>query len=290
MPRPERVPRPGGRSGRRVGPARPAKPLLAPGLPGGAAASPDLSRWRDDLAALGLNADARQLDALGRFVSLLQRWSATYNLTAVRDPAAIWVQHVLDSLAALPPVARWLSSRYGSPVPIEPPSGLGRSSGPALEALLRSGAQSAPPRVLDVGSGGGLPGVVWALFMPDADVHCVDAVGKKAAFVRQVAAELPLPNLHAHHERVESMRGAGFDLIACRAFASLADFTRLSRHLLAPQAAWVALKGKLPQAEIDALPAVVRVFHVKPLQVPGLAAERCLVWMRPVADEPASAA
>jgi 16S rRNA (guanine527-N7)-methyltransferase len=113
------------------------------------------------------------------------------------------------------------------------------------------------------------------------DVTCVDTVGKKAAFVRQVAAELALPNLHAEHARVEALKAPPFDLVTSRAFASLADFVQLTRPLLAPSGAWMAMKGKTPSDEIAALPADVAVFHVEPLAVPGLDAERCLVWMRP---------
>jgi 16S rRNA (guanine527-N7)-methyltransferase len=135
--------------------------------------------------------------------------------------------------------------------------------------------------VLDVGSGGGLPGVVLALMRPALDVTCVDAVGKKAAFVRQVAGALALPNLHAVHGRVEALRAPPFELVTSRAFASLADFVRLTRPLLAPGGSWLAMKGKLPADEIAALPADVTVFHVEPIGVPGLDAERCLVWIKP---------
>ena len=140
---------------------------------------------------------------------------------------------------------------------------------------------SARTRVLDVGSGGGLPGVVWAIALPDLELHCVDTVGKKAAFVRQVAAELRLPNLKAEHARVESLKGPAADVVTSRAFASLADFVRLTAHLLAPGGVWMAMKGKRPDDEIAALPATAAMFHVEPLTVPGLDAERCLVWLRP---------
>jgi 16S rRNA (guanine527-N7)-methyltransferase len=148
--------------------------------------------------------------------------------------------------------------------------------------------------ILDVGSGGGLPGVVLAITMPGVTVDCVDAVGKKAAFVRQVAGELGLPNLHAHHSRVESLRPpvaavAGYHLITSRAFASLADFTAWTAHLLAPGGAWAAMKGQQPDDEIQALNGRVEVFHVEPLAPPGMTAQRCLVWMRPrpaVAPQP----
>ena len=135
-------------------------------------------------------------------------------------------------------------------------------------------------KVLDVGSGGGLPGIVLAICRPELDVSCVDTVGKKAAFIQQVAASLKLPNLQGLHARVETLAGP-FDVIASRAFAALPDFVAWSRQALAPGGVWMAMKGKLPQDEIDALPADVQVFHVEPLQVPGLDAERCLLWLRP---------
>jgi 16S rRNA (guanine527-N7)-methyltransferase len=199
--------------------------------------------------ALGLAPSARQLQALADYLALLQRWNQTYNLTAVRDPAAMLSHHLADCLAVLAP----------------------------LSAQLSQG------RVLDVGSGGGLPGVVLAIMRPELDVTCVDTVGKKAAFIRQVAGQLALPNLHAEHARVEQLRLSPFDLITSRAFASLADFVSLSRPLLAPHGVWMAMKGKHPSDELAALPAAVAVFHVEPLAVPGLDAERCLVWMRPAA-------
>jgi 16S rRNA (guanine527-N7)-methyltransferase len=136
-------------------------------------------------------------------------------------------------------------------------------------------------RILDVGSGAGLPGVVLSLMRPNWVVHCVDAVAKKASFVRQVAVELRLKNLHAEHARVEALRLPAFDVVVSRAFASLADFTAWSRGQLAPGGVWLAMKGRLPEEEIAALPSWVSVFHVEQLQVPGLDAQRCLVWMRP---------
>lgn len=213
----------------------------------------------EDLDALGLGGPTAPLAALQRYLELLLQWNATYNLTAVRDPASIWVHHVLDCLAALP----------------------------SVRAQLASAAR--PARVLDVGSGGGLPGVLWALWMPDVQVTCVDAVAKKAAFVRQVAGELGLPNLVACHARVETLEHPHYPLITSRAFASLVDFTRLTRHLLAADGCWVALKGKRPNDEMAALPPDVEVFHVEPVRVPRLDADRCLVWMRPGPVHPTSA-
>ena len=205
----------------------------------------------DDLAALcaplGLDPTAAQVQVLEAFLSLLARWNGTYNLTAVRDPVAMRVQHLADCMAVVPPLAR----------------------------------HAAQGRLLDVGSGGGLPGVVIAALLPDWNVTCVDTVGKKAAFVRQVAGDLGLMNLQAAHSRVEALKVPAFDVITSRAFATLADFVALSRPLLAPGGVWMAMKGLRPDAEIAALPATVEVFHVEQLQVPQLDAQRCLVWMRP---------
>lgn len=197
--------------------------------------------------ALGLPPDPAKAAALGSYVELLWRWNATYNLTAVRDREAMRDQHLADCLALVP-------------------------------VLLRRGAAG---RLLDVGSGGGLPGVVLATMLPALDVTCVDAVGKKAAFVRQAAGALGLRNLHAEHARVEKLSAPPFDLVVSRAFASLRDFAALTRRHLAPGGAWLAMKGKRPDAELAELPGEVEVFHVEPVAVPGLAAERCLVWMRP---------
>ncbi|MFO1335368.1 MAG: 16S rRNA (guanine(527)-N(7))-methyltransferase RsmG [Piscinibacter sp.] len=192
------------------------------------------------------------LDRLLAYLALLQRWNATYNLTAVRDPGEMLTQHLADCLAVVGPLRRQL--------------GAGTSR-----------------RILDVGSGGGLPGVVLAVLEPGWAVTCVDAVGKKAAFIRQVAVELRLRNLAAEHARVESLKAGGFDLITSRAFASLADFVSLTRKLLAADGVWAAMKGKTPEAELAALPAGITVFHVEPIAVPGLDAERCIVWMREAA-------
>lgn len=196
--------------------------------------------------ALGDQAPPGFAHTLQAYLDLLSRWNATYNLTAVRERQAMLTQHLADCLAVVPSLQ-------------------GRN----------------PKRVLDVGSGGGLPGVVLAACLPGMQVCCIDAVAKKAAFIRQAAAELQLPNLQAQHARVEQWRGPGFDLVTSRAFSSLADFTRLTRHLLLPGGVWMAMKGKTPDEEIAELPASVEVFHVEPIEVPGLDAQRCLVWMKP---------
>ena len=206
--------------------------------------------------ALGLNPSAAQIQALTQYLDLLLHWNATYNLTAVRNRPDMVTQHLADCLAVVRPVQH------------------------ALSQVLAFG------RVLDVGSGGGLPGVVLAIMLPGLGVTCVDTVGKKAAFVRQAAGTLGLKNLQAAHARVESLADLPFDLITSRAFASLADFTRLSRPLLLPTGCWMAMKGKRPQAELDELPADIDVFHVEQLTVPHLNAERCLVWMRLAGQQP----
>lgn len=204
-------------------------------------------------AALGVTLSDAQCDALLGYLALLQKWNEVYNLTAVRRPAEMLTHHLLDSLAVLPPLRRHLSAHA-----------------PAGRAA----------RILDVGSGGGLPGIVLAILEPHLEVTCVDSVGKKAIFIRQVGVELKLPNLSTVHARVEDLRLPPFDLITSRAFASLADFARLTRHLAGEQGAWMAMKGKRPGDEIAALSPDWTVFHVEQLTVPGLNAERCLVWLR----------
>jgi 16S rRNA (guanine527-N7)-methyltransferase len=203
------------------------------------------------LVKLGLALSPQQVDQLLAYQALIAQWNKVYNLTAVRDPQEMLTHHLLDSLAAVPPLLR-------------------QTEGQALS-------------VLDVGSGGGLPGVVLAIVCPHLTVHCVDTVAKKAAFVQQVAASLKLPNLRGIHARVESLKaeaGQGYDVVCSRAFASLVDFTTWSRAALKPGAVWMAMKGKHPGDELAALPSDVEVFHVEQLQVPGLDAERCIVWMR----------
>ena len=202
---------------------------------------------------LGLELDEAQIAKLLDFMGLLQKWNKVYNLTAVRNPKEMLTHHLLDSLAAVAPLRRHLAQQGGAGRPL-----------------------------LDVGSGGGLPGVVFAICCPDLDVSCVDTVAKKAAFIQQAAAALQLSNLHGLHARVENLDGP-FDVVSCRAFAALADFTAWSRQALAPHGVWLAMKGRHPQDEIDALPGDVQVFHVEQLTVPGLQAERCIVWLRPVA-------
>ena len=204
---------------------------------------------------MGVDLTPAQLEQLQRYLALLQKWNKVYNLTALRDPADMLTHHLFDSLSAIAPLQR---------------------------QLAQMGVPLAQARLLDVGSGAGLPGVVMAICCPGLSVACVDTVGKKAAFVQQVALELRLPNLRGVHARVESLTEQ-FDVVSSRAFASLVDFTTWSREALAPHGVWLAMKGKHPADEIAALPTDVAVFHVEQLHVPALDAERCIVWLnRPI--------
>jgi 16S rRNA (guanine527-N7)-methyltransferase len=206
---------------------------------------------RAGLKALQLDLGDAQVGQLLDYQDLIGKWTKVYNLTAVRDPAEMMTHHLLDSLAAVLPLRLYLEK-----------AGLGQGA-----------------RLLDVGSGAGLPGVVIAICCPEVAVTCVDTVAKKAAFIKQAALALKLPNLSGLHARVETIT-TPFDVICSRAFASLVDFANWSADALAPQGAWMAMKGKHPVDEIAALPVSAEVFHVEQLQVPGLNAERCIVWMR----------
>ena len=218
---------------------------------GGAADAVLGKRVASGAEALGLRLSAVQEGTLVAYVRLIQQWNEIYNLTAVRDPEAMVTLHILDSLAG-------------------------------AAALLRRSDNETPATLLDVGSGAGLPGIVIAAVMPDLEVLCVDSVRKKASFIRHVAASLALPNVEALHARVEKVAGRRFDVIASRAFASLADFTGLTEHLLAADGVWMAMKGKPPEEELGKLGGLE--FHVEPLQVPGSAAARCVVWIKPVRE------
>lgn len=197
---------------------------------------------------LGLALEPAQLDQLLAYVGLLEKWAKVYNLTALRERQEMLTHHLLDCLALVAPLRRH------------------------LQTLTH------PARLLDVGAGAGLPGVVIAIGCPEVTVNSVDAVAKKAAFITQVALTLRLKNLSGQHARVESLEER-FDVITSRAFASLADFTAWSANALADGGVWVAMKGKRPDEEIAALGTGLKVFHVERLQVPGLEAERCLVWI-----------
>jgi len=203
---------------------------------------------RSGLNKLGLTLADAQLAQLLDYLELIGKWNKVYNLTAVRQPAEMLTHHLLDSLAVIGPLQRQTAGR--------------------------------PIKLLDVGSGAGLPGVVIAICCPEIRVDCVDTVAKKAAFVQQAAATLALPNLRGVHDRVENLSGP-YDVITSRAFASLADFITWSMAALAEQGVWLAMKGKQPTEEIADLPQEVEMFHVEQLEVPGLDAERCIIWMKP---------
>lgn len=205
-------------------------------------------------SALGLELSADQQRQLLDYLDLIQKWNRVYNLTALRDPAEMLTHHLLDSLAVIGPLRRQLQS-------------MAPADGRAF-------------RLLDVGAGAGLPGVVIAICCPELAVTCVDTVAKKASFIQQVALSLKLPRLQGLHARVETLRDGDYDVVCSRAFAALADFVHWSAAALAPGGVWLAMKGKHPTAELAALPPQVEVFHVEPLTVPGLDAERCLVWLR----------
>ena len=205
------------------------------------------------LAELRLQLSEPQISQLLDYQAMIGKWTQVYNLTSVRDPAEMMTHHLLDSLSVVP----------------------------ALELYLLGAGLEQGSRLLDVGSGAGLPGVVIAICCPAVSVTCVDTVAKKAAFIKQAALALKLPNLAGLHARVESITEP-FDVICSRAFASLADFTNWSVGALAPQGVWMAMKGKHPSDELLALPKNIAMFHVEQLQVPGLDAERCLLWLRPL--------
>jgi 16S rRNA (guanine527-N7)-methyltransferase len=197
---------------------------------------------------LALPLDSSQVASLVAYLRLIERWNETYNLTSIRDPSAMVTHHLLDSLAA-------------------------------TAALQRRRAPDDRGHLVDVGSGAGLPGLVVGIALPATEVVCVDSVGKKAAFITQAAASLGVGNVSAVHSRAERISNRHFDVVASRAFASLAGFVAGTRHLLAENGEWMAMKGKAPKDEIAALTAVAT--EIEPLTVPGLEADRCLVWMSP---------
>ena len=205
------------------------------------------------IESLSLNVAEPQQRQLLSYMALIQKWNKVYNLTALRQAQEILTHHLLDSLSAVSPLLGHIAKTKGD--------------------------ANAGIELLDVGSGGGLPGVVIAICCPNIRVTCVDTVSKKAAFVQQVAASLRLSNLRGVHARVESLTGP-YDLICSRAFASLPDFVSWSAAALSDGGVWMAMKGKLPEAEMAALPSFAEVFHVEQLQVPGLEADRCMVWMK----------
>ena len=197
----------------------------------------------DGIAALALDLGAEQAEKLLDYLALLAKWNNVYNLTSVRDPMQMLTLHVLDSLAAVPAFAE-------------------------------------AKNVLDVGAGGGLPGMVLAIARPDVKVSMIDTVHKKTAFLTQVKAELGLANVTVYTKRVEQLEvKQKFDVITSRAFADLSDFVNWSNHVLEEGGQFIALKGVAPPDERERLPADWKVTKLQPIQVPGLHAERHLVFI-----------
>jgi 16S rRNA (guanine527-N7)-methyltransferase len=219
-------------------------------------ALPTPEQLQETTQGMGVHLSLGQAQALLQYAQLLLQWNKVYNLTAIRAPHEVVTHHLLDSLSVVPALLRQLAAQPWGGADVE---------------------------VLDVGSGGGLPGVVLAIVCPQLRVTCVDTVAKKAAFVQQVAAQLPVAvlggRLKAVHNRVEKLQ-TQYDVITSRAFASLADFTSWSRQSLKPGGIWMAMKGQNPTQECAELPTWAQVFHVEPLHVPGLDAQRCVLWLR----------
>jgi 16S rRNA (guanine527-N7)-methyltransferase len=202
----------------------------------------------EGIEQLGIAVTGEQRQRLLDYVALLAKWNAVYNLTAIRDPRQMLIQHILDSLAIIPFITR------------------------------RDGALSA----LDVGSGGGLPGIVMAIVLPDWKITLNDIVHKKTAFQSQAKLQLGLTNLSVVTGRVENLRPGIevpglFDVIVSRAFAELSDFVTLARHLVAENGRIWAMKGIRPEGEIERLPAEANVCCIERLRVPMLDAERHLI-------------
>jgi len=205
------------------------------------------------LTELCLTATPQQQAALLRYLSELLRWNQTYNLTAIRDPDQALVHHIFDSLSLVPPIRQVLASY-----------------------------PTKASTIVDVGSGGGLPGVILAIMFPDVQVTCVDAVEKKTMFVRQMAGVLALPNLTAQHARIETLEPLQSMIVTSRAFASLEDFAQLAGQHVREGGSLLAMKGRTPSEEINTLYTLTSwsAYAVQPLIVPELESQRCLVWMQ----------
>lgn len=201
-------------------------------------------KLQSGLKEMGLDLSGGQLDKLLAYVEMLKKWNKTYNLTALRDPAQMVSHHLLDSLTLLPYLAQ---------------------------------AES----MIDVGSGGGMPAIPAAICRPDLQITMVDANSKKTTFLRQAAIELGLENVAVSSSRVEELGERRADIVTSRAFAELADFVRLTRHLLNDNGHWAAMKGVYPADEIFRLPPDIQAYQTDKIHVPTLNAERHIVLLRP---------
>ena len=200
----------------------------------------EADQLQSGIAALGLALDAVTQQRLLAYIALIDKWNKVYNLTAIREPEKMVSHHLLDCLAVVAHIQ-------------------GKS-------------------LLDVGSGAGLPGIPLALALRDTHVTLLDSNHKKVAFLKQAVIELDLKNVEVCSERVESwVAPQKFDVIISRAFSDLAEFVRLTRHLIAAGGVFAAMKGLNPHEEIDKLPEGCKALQVMPLQVPGLDAGRHLV-------------
>ena len=198
----------------------------------------------DGVQELGLNLTDAQIDKMIAYLLLLSKWNSVYNLTAIRDPKEMVKQHLLDSLSAVP-------------------------------AFVDA------KNVLDVGAGGGLPGMMLAITYPETKISMIDTVSKKTAFLSQAKTELGLSNVTVHTGRVEALQVIEkFDVITSRAFSELCNFINWSGHLLADGGQFIAMKGVAPTQEIERLPDGWQVTGVQALSVPGLQAERHLVFVK----------
>jgi 16S rRNA (guanine527-N7)-methyltransferase len=195
----------------------------------------------DGLGRLGLEFAGRQIELLIRYLELIVKWNRVHNLTAIREPMKMVSLHLLDSLAIVP--------------------------------LVRA------KKILDVGTGAGLPGIPLAIALPESQITLIDTNSKKSAFLTQSVNELQLDNVSVVNARVEQWQGGSFDVIVSRAFSELRDFVEVSRHLLAPDGVFAAMKGAKPTSEIAALPASFAVREIEELRVPGVDAERHLVMI-----------
>ena len=207
-----------------------------------------MTSFADQLAAgiaqMRLDIAPAQQQKLLAYLALLQKWNKTYNLTALRDPAQMVSHHLLDSLTLLPYLAQAKS-------------------------------------MIDVGSGGGMPAIPASICRPDLRITLVDANSKKTSCLRQAAIELGLGNIAVSSSRVEELSDQRADIVTSRAFAELADFVRLTRHLLGNNGHWAAMKGVYPAEEIFRLPPDIQAYQIDKIHVPTLNAERHIVLLRP---------